>query len=175
MPLGELGERIDRDQRARLSVARSATEVLDALAEPLMALAPLWATFVEAERFSTRAAFGLPDGPEIAQAERFVGALGELMAVLPEEGQRRLEDLVDGRPPVVSGTVIEAGCVDMDLGRSTAVRALMTLCDDVEPCLGRLGVAKVLAILIGNHRAVTARGGPCPTPPWIAELGVGGE
>lgn len=175
LPLGELGEQIDRDQRSRLSVARSAIEVLDALAEPLWALESLWATFVEAERFSTRAAFGLPEEPEVSQAERYVVALGELMAVLPKDGQKRLEELVDGRPHVVSGAVIEARCVDMDLARSTAERALMTLCDDVGPCLDQLGIAKVLAILIGNHRAVTARGGPRVPPPWITELSLGVE
>lgn len=182
LPLGEVGERIVLRQAARLALAGSLVEVLDAVAEPLWEeLEPLWRGFGETERFATRAAFGLPDEDEPGQTERFAGELMALFSALPERARTRLEALVEGR----AGEVVRAGPPNrperLRAGGELAEWAAWCLCgalvDADEPgavdeVLGQVGVRLVLSVLVGDRLAVSGRGGPRPTPSWILELPV---
>lgn len=176
LPLGEVGERIVSRQTDRLAEAGSLIEVIDAVAEPLWdELEPLWRGFAEAERFATRAAFGLPDEDEPGQTERFAGELMALFSALPERGRARLEALVEGR----ECELVRVGPASPGTDGELAEWAARCLCaalvgaDEpgaVDEVLSQVGVRLVLSVLVGDRLAVSGRGGPRPGPSWILEL-----
>jgi hypothetical protein len=180
LALGGVGQRIVEAQARGLSEAGERGEVgvvdaLSALAEPLwVELDPLWRGFLEAERFATRVAFGLPDEPEPGQAERFAGELVALFEVLPSGARGRLEALVEGRASWSAGPRVFGADGSRELTRVVARATLGLLFEEgseseLEEVLGRVGVGSVLAVFVGDHLALTGRGGPRPTPAWISE------
>lgn len=178
LPLGEVGERIVSRQEARLAVAGSLVEAIDAVAEPLWEeLEPLWRGFIETERFATRAAFGLPEEDEPGQTERFASELMGLFSALPERARERLEGLVEGRPVRCArgqAARTSAGGELVDGAARCLLGALIDAdgadgAERLDEVLGRVGARGVLEVLVGDHRAVSGRGGPRPTPAWLAE------
>lgn len=180
LPLGQLGDRVvDTLIRglAGLGAQASIAAVLEALAVPVEAeFTPTWRGFLENERFSTRVAFGLPDEPEAGAADRFSQALGEILGGLGSRSPalaRRLEDLIDGRPcPPVQVQSIAARLDSRgDLREALAQCVVATLgeANEVESWVAALGQARILTTFVGDHRAVTGRGGPRPTPAWLVE------
>lgn len=175
LPLGEVGDRIKARQAERLAVARTLVEAIDAIAEPLSdALDPLWKGFIETERFATRAAFGLPDEEEPGQTERFAGELMALFSALPDGARGRLEDLVEGREVAWLRGDLPVEPAGGELAAWAARRLLGLLGEgdggEAEAVSGRVGARVVLSVLVGDRLAVSGRGGPRPTPPWILEV-----
>lgn len=178
-----LGLVIEGEQRAglvALGAEASVGAVLDALAVPLVtALDRLWAGFVEHERFARRAAFGLPDEPEVDQAERFSRSLLRLFEALSERTseRERLARIVDGAATIVKvvevvGVFEIASAAPGDrLTAATAAGAVAVLGGEAGHSSG-LQDHRLTELFVHDRACLTGRGGPRPLPSWLAELNL---
>jgi hypothetical protein len=181
VPLAEtLVEAVQAEQRvglAALGEAASVGAVLDVLAVPLVsALDRLWAGFVESERFARRAAFGLPDEPEVDQAERFSRSLLGLFEVLAPHTQthERLARIVDGvpvtvdLPPVKSVFEATSAAPGDPVSATTTAAVVVVLGNEPGRWVG-LEDLRLTEMFVHDRACLTGRGGPRPLPSWLAE------
>lgn len=169
--LAELGVRVRVGGTAGDSELADVAAILDALAEPLeTGLTPVWARFVESERFSTRAAFGLPEAPDRGESERFHGDLEVLMRGLADLGPGLDLDalrLLDGQ--AVPGSLPSLREARGDLVDATVIAALGALGDRAATLFTRSMGGALARVLLADRRALTGRGGPRAVPPWLSE------
>ncbi len=175
-----LVESVAAEQRAGLAaLGEEATvgSVLDALAAPLVsALDRLWAGFVEHERFARRAAFGLPDEPEVDQAERFSRSLLGLFEVLAPRAQvyERLARIVDGAHVTVDLTAViaileAASAAPCDPVLATTEAAVVAVLGAEVGGWAGLQDLRLTEMFVHDRACLTGRGGPRPLPSWLVE------
>lgn len=174
-----LVESVAAEQRSKLGALgeeASVGSVLDVLALPLVsALDRLWAGFVEHERFARRAAFGLPDEPEVDQADRFSRSLLGLFEVLAPRAQvhERLSRIVDGAnvtvdlPAVIAAFEAGLALPGDRVSATTAAAVVAVLGDDAGHAV--LQAQRLTEMFVHDRACLTGRGGPRPLPSWLLE------
>lgn len=170
---------LEAQRRALESMAAGSRceALLEALAAPLeRGLGPLWAVFLDDERFASRVAFGLPEPDPGDQTGRFVETAHRVFGSgLPDVGgvlvgQAALEAMTERLSALVRPDRAD-GVGHLDLVGHTAALAVLVVLglpiEEIEET--RVDPKDAASVLLHDRACLVGRGGPRPEPPWIVE------
>lgn len=176
----ELGTSILEAQRRAveaMAVGSRCQELLEALAAPLeRGLGPLWAVFLDDERFASRVAFGLPEPDPGDQTGRFVEVARRVFGPeLPDLGAALVTpaalEAIAARWNVLVQPEGSKGGPRLDLVAYTASLAALAVLgrpiEEIEEM--RVDPKDVASVLLHDRACLVGHGGPRPEPPWIVE------